>query len=214
MSDIVSQIYDQIFKIWRPGRMKRFIALVNPRANETVLDVGGCPGFWAGAGLEINRIDALNTYPQPDALDQTPPVKAMIGDGCNLPFPNGAYDIAFSNSVIEHVGDLAAQRRFADEIRRVGQRLWVQTPAFAFPIEPHCLMPFVHWIPWWKLRRLVLVVSPVKILRKGDNADFYEGMRTTRILTKAEFQSLFPDCKILTERFMGLPKCYIAYRLN
>jgi hypothetical protein len=51
------------------------------------------------------------------------------------------YDIAFSNSVIEHVGDWERQAAFASEIRRVGKNLWIQTPAKECPIEPHYLAP-------------------------------------------------------------------------
>ncbi|HKW29505.1 MAG TPA: hypothetical protein VJT54_09225, partial [Verrucomicrobiae bacterium] len=34
-----------------------------------------------------------------------------------------------------------------------------------------------------------------------------------RLLTLQELKSLFPDGKILAERWLGLPKSYIAYRL-
>jgi len=33
-----------------------------------------------------------------------------------------------------------------------------------------------------------------------------------RLLNKRELQSLFPDCQIKTERFLGLPKSYAAFR--
>ncbi len=48
--------------------------------------------------------------------------------------------------MIEHVPkDL--QPAFAHEIRRVGERYFVQTPNRYFPIEPHYQMPFVHSFP-------------------------------------------------------------------
>jgi hypothetical protein len=212
MNKLISQLYQQIYKIWRPHRIRSFISLLCPQNHELLLDVGGCPGFWSNSNLQISRIDALNTYPQDEPPpDQLPHIRTLLGDGCNLPFENGEYDIAFSNSVIEHVGDFSAQRRFADETRRVGKRVWVQTPAFVFPIEPHCLLPFVHWFPW-SIRKLFLKISPVVFSWNGDKSEFYETMRTTRILKKSEMQSLFPDCRILTEKFLGIPKCYIAYR--
>ena len=40
-----------------------------------------------------------------------------------FPSADGAFDIVFSNSVIEHVGDAASQARFAREVMRVGRAL-------------------------------------------------------------------------------------------
>ena len=68
----------------------------------------------------------------------------MVGDGCALKFPDKSYDIAFSNSVIEHVGSWERQQAFAKDIRRVGKAIWVQTPARECLIEPHYLAPFLQ----------------------------------------------------------------------
>jgi hypothetical protein len=214
MNKFVSLFYQQVYKIWRPRRIQKFISLLRPQEKELLLDIGGCPDFWKNANLQISRIDTLNTYPQAEPPpDQLPRIRTILGDGCNLPFADREYDIAFSNSVIEHVGDYNAQQRFAEETRRVGNRVWVQTPAFIFPLEPHCLLPCVHWLPW-NIRKLFLKISPVAFSWNGDKSDFYECMRTTRILKKFEMQSLFPDCVILTEKFLGLPKSYIACRMD
>ncbi len=38
---------------------------------------------------------------------------------------------------------------------RVGRGLWIQTPNRCFPIEPHYLTPFVHWLPKPVRKRMV-----------------------------------------------------------
>jgi SAM-dependent methyltransferase len=73
-----------------------------------------------------------------------------------LPFADGEFDLAYCSSVIEHVAP-AQRPAFARELRRVAQGWYVQTPAFSFPIEPHALLPFAHWLPpgprrhYWRL---------------------------------------------------------------
>ena len=123
-----------------------------------------------------------------------------------------SYDIGFSNSVIEHVGTWRRQQEFAAEIRRVSDALWVQTPAYACPIEPHYMAPLIHYLP----RPSSGTFSAG--LRRGDGSrpkqdyvDFMVG--TTRLLKKSEMRRLFPDCRILTERMLWIfPKSYIAVR--
>jgi SAM-dependent methyltransferase len=73
-----------------------------------------------------------------------------------LPFADGEFDLVYCSSVIEHVPP-ADRAAFAAELRRVGRGWLVQTPARSFPIEPHALLPFVHWLPrplrraYWRL---------------------------------------------------------------
>jgi Methylase involved in ubiquinone/menaquinone biosynthesis len=104
-----------------------------------MLDLGGTRGVWENGPVRIARIDLLNSDAR---LEGT-----MVGDACALPFADGSYDIVFSNSTIEHVGDWERQEAFAREARRVGRALWIQTPARENWFEPHYLAPFVHWLP-------------------------------------------------------------------
>ena len=52
-------------------------------------------------------------------------------------------------------------------------------------------------------------------MQKPDQKRIDETISHTQLLTKSQFSQLFPDCKIITERLLGVfPKSYVAYRLN
>ena len=70
----------------------------------------------------------------------------LEADGTQLPFGDGEFDVAFSNSVIEHVPP-ELQAKFASEVGRVADRYFVQTPNRYFPIEPHYQLPLFQFLP-------------------------------------------------------------------
>lgn len=134
-----------------------------------------------------------------------------------LPFEAGEFDIVLCNSVIEHAtrwregpssGDWrkdapAAQRRFAQEIRRVGRAYFVQTPHADFPLDAHLWLPFTNWLPHGALERLVPLTDRYWLKHCGV-ADWH-------LLRRRQMEALFPDGRVLTERFLGLPKSLVAY---
>ena len=124
-----------------------------------------------------------------------------------------SYDIGFSNSVIEHVGSWERQQQFASEIRRVARSLWVQTPAYECPIEPHYLTPFIHYFPRSFQKKILRWCTLWGWLEHPTREQIDSMVETTRLLCKSEMQQLFPDCEIITERMLWIiPKSYIAIR--
>ena len=215
MSVSIHTVYRQIFKIWRRRRFALFLLLMRPKPSEILLDIGGYPGFWTSHPQPVKRIDTLNVHEVSWNSEQAPNhnIRTLIGDGCSLAVSDKSYDIAFSNSVIEHMGSWERQQQFAAEIRRVGKRLWVQTPAYECPIEPHYLTPFVHYFPR-SFQKMILRWCTLRGWCERLNCDQISSMvETTRLLRKSEMRHLFPDCELITERmFWILPKSYIAIR--
>jgi len=163
----------------------------------------------------VGRIDALNVYEISFDGAKYPEhsIRALTGDGCRLEFADGSYDIAYSNSVIEHVGSWEDQKAFAAELRRVGGKLWCQTPARCSPIEPHYLAPFIHWLPRSIQRKLIRYFTVRGLIEKPSQAEIDEMVFSIRLLTYREMRQLFPDCTILTEYLLPMiPKSYIAVR--
>jgi hypothetical protein len=191
---------------FRRARMRAFEATFHASPQTTVLDVGGTPTNW---NLLPERPDVtlLNIY----ALDD-PTYKTVIGDGTDLEYEDGAFDIVFSNSVIEHLSNYENQKRFAREVRRVGRELWIQTPAKSFPIEPHHLAPFIHWLPRRVQRRLVRNFTVYGWLRRPSKAAVDTIVAEYRLLSYREMCELFPDCHVRRERLLGLTKSFVAVR--
>ncbi|MBI5769153.1 MAG: class I SAM-dependent methyltransferase [Verrucomicrobia bacterium] len=207
------RLYGAISPVFRRRRMQRFRAAVSPLPGERILDVGGTAAFWAESG-----IDAAVTIVNRDRADAGLAAAGagahdfVAADGCALPFADGSFDVLCSNSVIEHVGGWERQQAFAREARRVGRRLWVQTPAREFFVEPHLVAPFIHWLPRPWQRRLIRNFTVRGWIERPGAAAVDAFLDEVRLLRLAEMQALFPDCTILRERFLGLTKSYIAVR--
>ena len=196
-------------------RRKRFVlfkALLSSLARPlTMLDVGGTQAFWESMDFTHEsdiQVFLLNLSWQKVVY---PNFVSVVGDARHMPFSDKKFDVVFSNSVLEHVGDSAQQRRMAAEVRRVGKRYFVQTPNRQFPVEPHFLCPLFQFLP---VRFRVFLVSHFDLgdyRRTSDRLEAEEAVRSIRLLTGHELRELFPGGRICRERFLGLTKSFIVY---
>ncbi len=178
-----------------------------------VLDLGGSVHFWHESDL-IDRVASVDIYnvshseiqTQHNATDK---FRIHIYDGQHLPVADQSYDLVISNSVFEHIPP-AARAQVAREARRVGRRGFIQTPAREFPIEPHFVMPFVHWLPrsWG---RLAVRMSPWALLSAQPRAFQDAYWEEVQLLNRGQMQALFPGDAVSAERFAGLPKAWIVH---
>lgn len=189
---------------WRERRYRMFEELCGVKPDDRIVDVGA---GW-GAALErfndVNPIVALDLDPDPSsAWLSTPNVTVVKGDATQMPFGDREFDIAFSNSVIEHIPK-ALQGSFASEVQRVANRYWIQTPNRYFPIEPHYQVPLFQFLP--------------ERVRKWLNARYTLGWQAKgqweeiTLLSERDLRRLFPDAEIHRERVLGLTKSLIAVR--
>jgi Methyltransferase domain len=196
---------------FRRRRMLRFVRECHITADTRILDIGGTPDNWELSPVQP-RLVLLNMPRARAALAGA--AQWVAGDGRCLPFRDAAFDVVFSNSVIEHVGDASSQQCFAREVARVGRAFWVQTPNRWFPVEQHLLTPFVHWLPKRWQRTIVsrFTVWGVLTHPTADRRDFYveHFLVDIRLLGFRELQGLFPAARIIRERFLGLTKSLIA----
>lgn len=192
---------------FRAKRIAPLLAMIedvfNQHGHVDLVDIGGTERYWG-----IIPPQFLDEHNVKITLVNLPGSTA-----CALTcFSDKSFHIAHSNSVVEHVGDWQRMTQFARELSRIATKYFVQTPNYWFPVEPHCMTPFFHWLP--KPMRVWLVAHfRLGHWRRAASTD--EAVRiveSARLLNRNMFQELFPDGDIGTERFLGLPKSLIAMK--
>ncbi len=176
----------------RRRRHERFFALTRLPPAGRVLDVGcGRLGLRAfEPGLDITGLDLA---PAPDY-----PGRCVQGDPADgLPFADGEFDLIYCNSVIEHVPP-ARRAAFAAELRRIARGWYVQTPAWSFPLEPHALLPFAHWLP-------------VALRRRYWHLGAAGNWEQIELLRRRELEALFGPAR--PERFGPLVKSWVCVQV-
>ena len=172
---------------FRQKRMRQFLELVHPLADRKVriLDVGGTADYWhalpALYGRENVEITVVNLG---ESEFDDANLKVRHGDACALAYPDMAFDVVHSNSVIEHVGLWPEMQQMAHEVRRLAPRYFVQTPNYWFPIEPHYKLPLVQFMPRPIRSRIRDSIFP------GNNIE---------LIGARQMRQLFPDARIERE---------------
>ena len=181
-----------------------------------IIDIGGTFGFWSTWShlINWNQVSITCVNLNPGHMAEGESRATMIqGNACNLDqIADNQYDIAFSNSVIEHVGMWSDMKEMATEVRRVARRYLVQTPYYWFPIEPHARTPLLHWLPEPVAYRIVMNFKCGFWTKAQTVDDAVSTVQSARLLDRRQFQALFPDAEIRSERFVGLTKSLIAVR--
>lgn len=211
---VVERLFDPLSQRFRKRRSRLFLEAMPDFGRRRVLDLGGSINFWEKLDRETVPADLTIVNIADDGAaaslgDNPLGLRVDLYDGHTLPYPDRHFDAVISNSVIEHVPP-SARARFVAEMLRVGRYVFVQTPAIAFPIEPHFLMPALHWLPRSLGRRLVRI-SPVRVLARAPPDLMSRAFDEIHLLPLAEFRAHLPFAELVVERFAGLPKSYTLH---
>lgn len=217
----------------KKARKKRALIFQNSFVldeNTKILDLGANTGAHIDFVLQGTPVKAENVYISDiDSVliekgkQMYGFVPVLIDESKALPFDDNFFDIVYCSSVIEHVTlpkeqvwslssgkefkakSLNRQKKFANEIQRLGKQYFVQTPYKHFLIESHTWLPFIAWLP----RRILIPTLKVtnRFWVKKTTPDWY-------LLNRSELSYLFNNATILSEKFLGLTKSIMAIKNN
>jgi hypothetical protein len=197
------------------SRAKKFdllLSFFSPRLEDRVLDIGASAEVFLRYTLE-------DVYPYPErivaggnelrevlsAREHYPHSRYVVFDGCSLPFPDKSFDLVFSNAVIEHILGPGAQRRFAEEVMRVGKSWFVTTPNYWYPFESHYHLPFIQFLPRSLQREYNRLLGTH--IPKGT-------VQELALLSARELRRLFPTSRIAKARVTFWPETLVAYSID
>ena len=179
-----------------------------------ILDIGGTPEFWKHAGLDAADVEItlLNlTLVETDLTN----VVCIAGDATDLStFADKSFDIAFSNSVIEHLFSFQNQQKMAQEAQRVSTYHFIQTPNFWFPIEPHWLFPCFQYLPKTIKIFLTRYFNLGHLKSAGSWAAAKQQVEEIQLLSRYEMVKLFPESIIWREKLLVFSKSFVAHNFN
>jgi SAM-dependent methyltransferase len=140
-----------------PTRYFQNIVTLNgeiPLAGKKLLEIG-C-GFGIGLGLMLKHfdVDAYGIEPTSEGFDSSyacareilqannlDPSRVIDAKGEDIPFPDAAFDVVYSNNVLEHTSNPAKVLREAVRVLRPGGRLYIEVPNYLSYFEGHYLIP-------------------------------------------------------------------------
>jgi Methyltransferase domain len=100
-------------------------AIYSQKKSVRICDLGGRRAYWRDFGEDYLKsrgvhITLVNFEAEISDAAQDPRFTPVCGDACSLSqFADGSFDLAHSNSVIEHVGGWERVKQFAAETRRL-----------------------------------------------------------------------------------------------
>jgi len=101
----------------------------------SIIDLGGKLNYWniiSSKYLCDHNVNiTIVNLPGSTIPECQDPFNFVAADACNLTdFEDKAFDIAHSNSVVEHVGDWNRMIKFAKELERISKYYFCQTPNY------------------------------------------------------------------------------------
>jgi hypothetical protein len=190
----------------RQKRMNMLLERFPDFRSMRIIDLGGDARYWRASNVRPAHVTIVALHDW-ELRSLAPWMSGVFGDACDPATFTDTYDLAFSNSVIEHVGGPRYRRAFADNIRKLAPHYWVQTPYRYFPLEPHFKFPCFQFLP---LAIQVQVAQHWSGSYLPPHSEPVEYIVDHELLSITEMRALFPGCELVRERVAGLVKSITA----
>jgi hypothetical protein len=173
-----------------------------------VVDFGGTAWWWDRAPVHPRHVTVINLA-EPEST--RPWVTYIQGDACigDQLLDGQVFDLAFSNSLIEHVGGHQPRSALATVIVKSAPRYFVQTPYRYFPIEPHWMFPGFQFLPV-SIRSWLAPRWPLGHTYGWPAIQAADEVMGTELISSTDMRRYFPDSRLAYEKFLGLRKSMIA----
>jgi SAM-dependent methyltransferase len=224
---MIKAIFKKYSASKRLARGRLFLETMDIKEGDKILDIGGGTGEHLKAILPDGKFDVYVADISSKDLEVARSLgfkTIQVDESGRIPFEDNYFDVIFCNSVIEHVTvdkeeawnmtsksefetrAFKRQMKFAEEIRRVSKKYFVQTPHKYFILESHTW--FINIYPFISRR------MQIKILRFFQKYWVKKTSPDWNLLTASQMSRLFPDAKLIYEKSLGLTKSFIAVRTN
>ena len=196
-SHFIKKIISEIFKL---------------KGSVNIVDLGGTENFWNIIDTEflieykvkITLINLINYKIKNKKI-----FSQINQDFFKYDFVNNSFDLSFSNSVIEHLGDAKKIISFCNLHKNLSKYYYLQTPNKYFFIEPHFMFPFFNFMPK-AFQLFILKNFNVGNFTKKNIGYALKELNQIRLLSKKDLEKYFPKENIVSEKIFFLNKSYIV----
>jgi len=122
------------------------------KSTDEIIDIGvdpsvdGNTNYFEKLYTLPNKLTCIGIYSDFSKFKQEFPNFNLVEfNGIDFPKFEKKFDFAFSNAVIEHVGDYNKQVKWLKEISKISNTLYITTPNRWLPFESHSRTFFIHW---------------------------------------------------------------------
>jgi len=109
----------------------------------------------------------------------------------SLPLPDASFDVAYANSVLEHVKGWREAIREAHRVLRPGGLLFVGTTNRLYPVSTEVDFPFYQWLPLPLQIRIAVRKKGPDVMENGLAWNHFTPMGLRRALRGAGFRQVF-----------------------